>query len=206
MKMEKFKNLTPKQIALVVVFGVLVIASILPYFVSPRFRKGAYVQVDTASYYALVRNHDSLKIKYDSLHYVHSKVASDIKEEVSAQIRRRVMLDSVYNLIDRRLDTIYTDCVKSAMLVPYEEFATPIITIPYEDVQARCGFLTATNDPELQKAFQAFFDSKNLEHFNAALEKIRSKPSMFNVGLSDKELHFYDSLSLAGLPYQPYVQ
>ena len=204
--MENIKNLTPKQIALVVVFGVLVIASVLPYFVSPGFRKGAYIQVDTATYYTLVRNHDSLKYKYDSLQYVHSKVASDIKGEVTAQIRRKVMLDSVYNLIDRRLDTIYNDCVKSAMLVPYEEFALPIITIPYEDVQARCGYLNATKDPELQQAFQAFFDSKNLEHFNAALEKIRSKPSMFNVGLSDKELHYYDSLSLANQPYQPYVE
>lgn len=204
--MENIKNLTPKQIALVIVIAVLAIAAVLPYFVSPRFNKGAYIQVDTATYYTLVRNHDSLKVTLDSLQYVHSKVANDIKEEVQAQIRRRMLIDSVYNVIDRRLDTIYTDCVKSAMLVPYEEFATAIITIPYEDVQARCNFLNISEDPELQQAFQAFFDAKNMEHFNAANEKLRSKPSFFNAGLSQKEIQFYDSLYLARQPYQPYVE
>jgi hypothetical protein len=44
-----------------------------------------------------------------------------------------------------------------------------------------------------------------MEYFNKANEQLRSKPSFFNAGLSDEEIQFYDSLYLAGLPYQPFT-
>jgi hypothetical protein len=136
---------------------------------------------------------------------LHSKVSSDITKEVAAQLRRRALIDSVYKVIDNRLDTLYADRVTSANLVPYEEFASAIVTIPYEDVQSRCNFVDITDDPELLQAFQTFFDAKNMEYFNKASEQLRSKPSFFNAGLSDEEIQFYDSLYLAGLPYQPFT-
>lgn len=203
--MENIKNLTSKQIVLAVVIVVLAIAAIVPHFVYPAGERGAYVEVDSATYNALIRSNDSLIIALDSLQIAYSRVSSDIKGEVNNQIRRRMLIDSVYKVIDRRLDTIYSDRLASAKLVPYEEFASAIITLPYEDVQASCNFLNISTDPELLQLFQAFFDTKNMEYFNAVNEKLRSKPSFFNAGLSDPEIKFYDSLYLAGLPYQPFV-
>lgn len=203
--MENIKNLTSKQIVLAVVIAVLAIAAIVPHFVYPAGKRGAYVEVDSATYNALIRSNDSLIIALDSLQIAYSRVSSDIKGEVNNQIRRRMLIDSVYKVIDRRLDTIYSDRLASAKLVPYEEFASAIITLPYEDVQASCNFLNITTDPELLQLFQAFFDTKNMEYFNAVNEKLRSKPSFFNAGLSDPEIKFYDSLYLARLPYQPFV-
>lgn len=203
--MENIKNLTPKQIAVAAIIAVLAIAAIVPHFVYPSRKGAAYVQVDTATYNTLVRDNDSLRFTLDSIMLLHSKVSSDITKEVAAQLRRRALIDSVYKVIDSRLDTLYTDKVSSANLVPYEEFATAIVTIPYEDVQSRCNFSDITDDPELLQAFQTFFDTKNMEYFNKANEQLRSKPSFFNAGLSDEEIQFFDSLYLAGLPYQPYT-
>ena len=203
--MENIKNLTPKQIAVVAIITVLAIAAIVPHIIYPAKRGAAYVQVDTATYNTLVRDNDSLRFTLDSIMEIHSKVSSDITKEVKAQLRRRALIDSVYKVIDMRLDTLYTDRISSASLVPYEEFASAIITIPYEDVQSRCNFSNVTDDPELLQAFQTFFDTKNMEYFNKANEQLRSKPSFFNVGLSDEEIQFFDSLYLAGLPYQPFT-
>lgn len=203
--MENIKNLTPKQIAVAAIISVLAIAAIVPHFVYPSKKGAAYVQVDTATYNTLVRDNDSLRFTLDSIMLLHSKVSSDITKEVAAQLRRRALIDSVYKVIDSRLDTLYTDKVSSANLVPYEEFATAIVTIPYEEVQSRCNFADITDDPELLQAFQTFFDTKNMEYFNKANEQLRSKPSFFNAGLSDEEIQFFDSLYLAGLPYQPYT-
>ena len=203
--MENIKNLTPKQIAVVAIITVLAIAAIVPHIIYPAKRGAAYVQVDTATYNTLVRDNDSLRFTLDSIMEIHSKVSSDITKEVKAQLRRRALIDSVYKVIDMRLDTLYTDRISSASLVPYEEFASAIITIPYEDVQSRCNFSNVTDDPELLQAFQTFFDTKNKEYFNKANEQLRSKPSFFNVGLSDEEIQFFDSLYLAGLPYQPFT-
>ena len=203
--MENIKNLTPKQIAVAAIIAVLTIAAIVPNLVYPAKRGDAYVQVDTATYNTLVRDNDSLRFTLDSIMLLHSKVSSDITQEVAAQLRRRALIDSVYKVIDRRLDTLYSDRVSSANLVPYEEFASAIVTIPYEDVQSRCNFSNVTDDPELLQAFQTFFDTKNMEYFNKANEQLRSKPSFFNAGLSDEEIQFFDSLYLAGLPYQPYT-
>ena len=203
--METNKKLTPKQIAVAAIIAVLAIAAIVPHFVYPSRKGAAYVQVDTATYNTLVRDNDSLRFTLDSIMLLHSKVSSDITKEVAAQLRRRALIDSVYKVIDSRLDTLYTDKVSSANLVPYEEFATAIVTIPYEDVQSRCNFSDITDDPELLQAFQTFFDTKNMEYFNKANEQLRSKPSFFNAGLSDEEIQFFDSLYLAGLPYQPYT-
>ena len=203
--MENIKNLTPKQIAVVAIITVLAIAAIVPHIIYPAKRGAAYVQVDTATYNTLVRDNDSLRFTLDSIMEIHSKVSSDITKEVKAQLRRRALIDSVYKVIDMRLDTLYTDRISSASLVPYEEFASAIITIPYEDVQSRCNFSHVTDDPELLQAFQTFFDTKNMEYFNKANEQLRSKPSFFNVGLSDEEIQFFDSLYLAGLPYQPFT-
>lgn len=202
--METNKKLTPKQIAVAAIIAVLAIAAIVPHF-NPSKKGAAYVQVDTATYNTLVRDNDSLRFTLDSIMILHSKVSSDITKEVAAQLRRRALIDSVYKVIDRRLDTLYSDRVTSASLVPYEEFATAIVTIPYEDVQSRCNFVDITDDPELLQAFQTFFDTKNMEYFNKANEQLRSKPSFFNAGLSDEEIQFFDSLYLAGLPYQPYT-
>lgn len=202
--METNKKLTPKQIAVAAIIAVLAIAAIVPHF-NPSKKGAAYVQVDTATYNTLVRDNDSLRFTLDSIMILHSKVSSDITKEVTAQLRRRALIDSVYKVIDRRLDTLYSDRVTSASLVPYEEFATAIVTIPYEDVQSRCNFMDVTDDPELLQAFQTFFDTKNMEYFNKANEQLRSKPSFFNAGLSDEEIQFFDSLYLAGLPYQPYT-
>ena len=203
--MGNIKNLTPKQIAVVAIITVLAIAAIVPHIIYPAKRGAAYVQVDTATYNTLVRDNDSLRFTLDSIMEIHSKVSSDITKEVKAQLRRRALIDSVYKVIDMRLDTLYTDRISSASLVPYEEFASAIITIPYEDVQSRCNFSNVTDDPELLQAFQTFFDTKNMEYFNKANEQLRSKPSFFNVGLSDEEIQFFDSLYLAGLPYQPFT-
>ena len=197
--------MSPKQLILIGMIAVLAIAAVVPHFVYNSKDDAAYVQVDTATYNALMHEKDSLKITLDSVMFVHSKVSSDISKEVTNQLRRRTLIDSVYKVIDRRLDTLYADRISSANLVPYEEFASPIITIPYEDVLARCNFSNLTDDPELLQLFQTFFDTKNMEYFNNAIEKIRSKPSFFNAGLSDQEIQYYDSLSLAGLPYQPYT-
>jgi hypothetical protein len=203
--MENIKKLTPKQIAVAAIIAVLAIAAIVPHFIYPSNKGAAYVQVDTATYNTLVRDNDSLRFTLDSIMLLHSKVSSDITKEVAAQLRRRALIDSVYKVIDNRLDTLYADRVSSANLVPYEEFASAIVTIPYEDVQSRCNFLDITDDPELLQAFQTFFDAKNMEYFNKANEQLRSKPSFFNAGLSDEEIQFFDSLYLAGLPYQPYT-
>lgn len=203
--MINFKNLTTKEIVLAAVIAVLVVAAVVPHFVYTSGGKDAYVKVDTATYNALIRNNDSMTLALDSLQIAYSRVSTDIKTEVNAQIRKRMLIDSVYKVIDRRLDTLYADRLSSAKIVPYEEFAAAIITIPYEDLQASCNFLNVTTDPELIQLFQAFFDTKNMEYFNLANEKIRNKPSFFNAGLSDKEIKFYDSLYLARQPYQPYV-
>lgn len=203
--MENIKNLTPKQIAVVAIITVLAIAAIVPHIIYPAKRGAAYVQVDTATYNTLVRDNDSLRFTLDSIMEIHSKVSSDITKEVKAQLRRRALIDSVYKVIDMRLDTLYTDRISSASLVPYEEFASAIITIPYEDVQSRCNFSNVTDDSELLQAFQTFFDTKNMEYFNKANEQLRSKPSFFNAGLSAEEIQFFDSLYLAGLPYQPFT-
>ncbi len=203
--MENIKNLTPKQIVLAAVIAALTIAAIVPHFIYSSGNRGAYVQVDSATYNGLVRSNDSLMIALDSLQIAYSRVSSDIKGEVDNQIRRRMLIDSVYKVIDQRLDTIYSDRLASAKLVPYEEFASAIITLPYEDLQASCNFLNVTTDQELLQLFQAFFDTKNMEYFNSVNEKLRSKPSFFNAGLSDPEIKFYDSLYLARLPYQPFV-
>ena len=160
--MENIKNLTPKQIAVAAIISVLAIAAIVPHFVYPSKKGAAYVQVDTATYNTLVRDNDSLRFTLDSIMLLHSKVSSDITKEVAAQLRRRALIDSVYKVIDSRLDTLYTDKVSSANLVPYEEFATAIVTIPYEEVQSRCNFADITDDPELLQAFQTFFDTKNI--------------------------------------------
>lgn len=203
--MENIKNMSPKQLIMIAIIAVLAIAAVAPHFVYNSKDDAAYVQVDTATYNALMHEKDSLKITLDSVMFVHSKVSSDISKEVTNQLRRRALIDSVYNVIDRKLDTLYADRLSSANLVPYEEFASPIITIPYEDVMAHCNFTNLTDDPELIQLFQTFFDTKNMEYFNEANEKIRSKPSFFNAGLSDEEIQYYDSLSLAGLPYQPFT-
>lgn len=203
--MENIKNLTPKQIAVAAIIAVLAIAAIVPHIIYPAKRGTAYVQVDTATYNTLVRDNDSLRFTLDSIMEIHSKVSSDITKEVKTQLRKRALIDSVYKVIDMRLDTLYTDRISSASLVPYEEFASAIITIPYEDVQSRCNFSNVTDDPELLQAFQTFFDTKNMEYFNKANEQLRSKPSFFNAGLSDEEIQFFDSLYLAGLPYQPFT-
>ena len=147
--MENIKNLTPKQIAVAAIIAVLTITAIVPHLVYPAKRGDAYVQVDTATYNTLVRDNDSLRFTLDSIMLLHSKVSSDITKEVAAQLRRRALIDSVYKVIDRRLDTLYTDRVSSANLVPYEEFASAIVTSPYEDVQSRCNFSNVTDDPEL---------------------------------------------------------
>ena len=203
--MEKNKNLTPKQIALAVIIAVLAIAAIVPHIAYNSRRGGAYVQVDTATYNTLVRDNDSLRFTLDSIMEIHSKVSSDIAKEVKTQLRKRELIDSVYKAIDRKLDTLYSDKISAANLVPYEEFASAIITIPYEELQGLCNFIGVTNDPELLQAFQTFFDTKNMEYFNNANEKLRSKPSFFNAGLTDEEIQFYDSLANHQLPYQPYV-
>ena len=144
--MGNIKNLTPKQIAVAAIIAVLTIAAIVPNLVYPAKRGDAYVQVDTATYNTLVRDNDSLRFTLDSIMLLHSKVSSDITKEVAAQLRRRALIDSVYKVIDRRLDTLYSDRVSSANLVPYEEFASAIVTIPYEDVQSRCNFVDITDD------------------------------------------------------------
>jgi hypothetical protein len=203
--MKNIKNLTPKQIVLAAVIAALAIAAVVPHFVYTSAKGEAYITVDTASYNALVRDNDSLKFTLDSILDIHSKVSSDIASEVTAQLRRRALIDSVYKSIDRKLDTLYADKLSSASLLPYEEFASMVITVPYEEVQGLCNFSDVTNDPELLQSFQAFFDAKNMEYFNEANEKIRLKPSFFNAGLTDEEIKFYDSLYLARLPYQPFV-
>ena len=203
--METNKKLTPKQIALAVIIAVLAIAAIVPHIAYNSRRGGAYVQVDTATYNTLVRDNDSLRFTLDSIMEIHSKVSSDIAKEVKAQLRKRALIDSVYKAIDRKLDTLYSDKISAAKLVPYEEFASAIITVPYEELQGLCNFMGVTNDPELLQAFQTFFDTKNMEYFNNANEMLRSKPSFFNAGLADEEIQFYDSLADHHLPYQPYV-
>lgn len=203
--MENIKNLTAKQIVLAVVIAVLAVAAVVPHFIYAPKKGEAFVTVDTASYNALVRDNDSLKFALDSILYIHSKVSSDIASEVTAQLRRRALIDSMYKVIDRKLDTLYADKLSSASLLPYEEFASAVITVPYEEVQGLCNFAAVTDDPELLQSFQAFFDAKNMEYFNEANEKIRLKPSFFNAGLTDEEIKFYDSLYLARLPYQPFV-
>ena len=203
--MENIKNWSPMQLIMAAIIAVLAIAAIVPHFVYNSKGGSAYVQVDTATYNALVRDNDSLKVTLDSIMFIHSKVASDISKEVTNQLRRRALIDSVYKVIDNKLDTLYAERISTADLVPYEEFASPMITIPYNEVMTYCNFTNITDDPELIQLFQTFFDTRNMEHFNAASEKIRSKPSFFNAGLSQEEIQYYDSLSLAGLPYQPYT-
>lgn len=194
----------PKKIVLIVIVALLTVAAIVPHIVYNSSKDESDTQVDLAAYNALVHENDSLKLALDSMISLHSKMSTDITKEVANQLRKRALIDSVYKVIDGRLDTLYADRVSSANLVPYEEFASAIITIPYEEVQSRCNFANITDDPELIQAFQTFFDARNMEYFNEANEKMRSKPSFFNAGLSDSEIQFYDSLYLAGLPYQPY--
>ena len=172
------------QLIMAAIIAVLAIAAIVPHFVYNSKGGSAYVQVDTATYNALVRDNDSLKVTLDSIMFIHSKVASDISKEVTNQLRRRALIDSVYKVIDNKLDTLYAERISTADLVPYEEFASPMITIPYNEVMTYCNFTNITDDPELIQLFQTFFDTRNMEHFNAASEKIRSKPSFFNAAAS----------------------
>lgn len=202
--MTNIKKFTLKEIVLIALIVVLSVTSVLPHIIRPSSRRNDATQVDSATYNALVRYNDSILFILDSLQAEQEKMSAEISTQVTAQLKRKMFADSVYNLIDRRLDTLYSDHLSSALLLPYEEFALTIISIPYEELVQHCNFLNITEDVELIESFQSFFDTKNMEYFNKAHMKIKSKPSFFNAGLSEEETKFYDSLYLAKLPYEPY--
>lgn len=202
--MENVRKFNKKEIVLIALIIVLAVTSVLPYLIGPGSKRYADRQVDTSAYNSLVRYNDSIQGALDSIMLIHQKLSADFNIEVNMQMKRKMFIDSVYNLIDRRLDTIYSDHLSSAMLLPYEEFALSIISIPYEEVVQHCNFLSITDDVELTEKFQSFFDTRNMEYFNQAHMKVKSKPSFFNAGLSEEETRFYDSLYLAKLPYEPY--